>query len=77
MRGSHTQEGLGRIVQTRRNKKCKDPETKLNLKCVRDRNKAGVVQMQELRRKVKDNIKGASKEQIIQDFLGFEEKFVF
>lgn len=43
---------------------------------MRGGNKAGVFQMQELRRKVKDNLKGASREQIIQGFSGFGKKFV-
>ena len=45
--------------------------------CIRGGNKAGVVQMQELRREVKNKVKGVSREQAIQGFLGFGKKFVF
>lgn len=54
MRGSWACEDLGKMLLTRRNMKCKGSETKLNLKCLRDRNKAGVAQIQELRRKVRE-----------------------
>lgn len=51
MRGSLSWEDLGKMILTRRNMKCKGSETKLNLKCLKDRNKADVAQLQELRRK--------------------------
>lgn len=51
MRGSGPCEDLGKIVLTRRNMKCKGSETNLNLKCLKDINKADVAQFQELRRK--------------------------
>lgn len=54
MRGGRAHEDLGKTLPTRRNIKYRVPETELNLKWVRHGNKAGVVQMKGLRRRVRE-----------------------